>query len=409
MHVDSQKWPADAAGRVPYWVYSDPSVYQQELEKIWYGAHWLYAGLECEIPNVGDFRTTTLGERPVIVVRSQPDEISVVENRCAHRGMKFCQERFGNRKDLLCPYHQWSYALNGDLQGVPFLRGVRRQGGMPSDFDPKQNGLNRLKVEVVNGVVWASFSDETPPFREYLGENFWKHYTRVYDGRKLEILGYNRQRIPGNWKLMLENIKDPYHAGLLHVFFVTFGLFRADQKSAVDIDSTGRHGILISSKGQKEVNDVTSDMRQFQDDLALKDPRIMDVVQEFPGEETVGMITIFPSVILQQQVNSLTTRQIVPTGAGSFDFHWTHWTYADDSPEMKKRRLRQANLFGPGGFVSADDGEVIEFSQQGFSASPQEAALVTMGGREVEPTDHMVTETAIRAMYAYWRKVMGYE
>jgi salicylate 5-hydroxylase large subunit len=135
----------------------------------------------------------------------------------------------------------------------------------------------------------------------------------------------------------------------------------------------------------------------------------MDVVQEFPGEETVGMITIFPSVILQQQVNSLTTRQIVPTGAGSFDFHWTHWTYADDSPEMKKRRLRQANLFGPGGFVSADDGEVIEFSQQGFSASPQEAALVTMGGREVEPTDHMVTETAIRAMYAYWRKVMGYE
>ncbi len=166
MHVDSQKWPADAAGRVPYWVYSDPSVYKQELEKIWYGAHWLYAGLECEIPHVGDFRTTTLGERPVIVVRSQPDEISVVENRCAHRGMKFCQERFGNRKDLLCPYHQWSYALNGDLQGVPFLRGVRRQGGMPSDFDPKNFGLNRLKVEVVNGVIWASCSNDTPSFRE---------------------------------------------------------------------------------------------------------------------------------------------------------------------------------------------------------------------------------------------------
>jgi salicylate 5-hydroxylase large subunit len=408
MAAESRIWPADKLGRVPYWVYSDPEVFKQEMEKIWYGPHWLYAGLECEVPEVGDFRTTTLGKRPVIMVRSSPDEISVVENRCAHRGAKFCQERFGNRSDLLCPYHQWSYALNGDLQGVPFLRGVRRQGGMPADFDRKQFGLHKLSVEVVNGVVWASFSDAVAPFREYVGERFWKHYTRVYDGRKLEILGYNRQRIPGNWKLMLENIKDPYHAGLLHVFFATFGLFRADQKSMVDLDDTGRHGILVSRKGEQEVNEVTSDMRQFQGDLVLQDPRIMDVVHEFPGEDTVGMITIFPSVILQQQVNSLTTRQIVPTGPDSFDFHWTHWTYANDSEEMKVRRLRQANLFGPGGFVSADDGEVIEFSQQGFTASPEEAAVVQMGGRGTDPTDHMVTETAIRSMYQYWRGVMGY-
>ncbi|WP_084399144.1 aromatic ring-hydroxylating dioxygenase subunit alpha [Henriciella aquimarina] len=409
MTSQMRKWPGEPGGKVPYWVYTDPDVYKQELEKIWYGPHWLYAGLACEVPNVGDFKTTILGERPVIMVRSDEDTISVVENRCAHRGVKFCQERFGNKADLLCPYHQWVYDLKGDLMGVPFRRGVRKQGGMPKDFDPSQHGLNKLKVEEVNGVVWASFSDETPPFREYLGEKFWKHYTRVYDGRPLEVLGYNRQRIPGNWKLMQENIKDPYHASLLHVFFVTFGLFRADQKSAVDIDETGRHGILISRKGDKEKNDVTGDMRNFQGDLDLQDPRILDVVQEFPGEETVGMITIFPSVILQQQVNSLTTRQIVPTGAGSFDFHWTHWTYADDTEEMKTRRTRQANLFGPAGFVSADDGEVIEFGQQGFEGSEDEAALTTMGGYDSEPTDHMVTEAAIRGMYSYWRKVMGYD
>lgn len=403
---EKHKWPEDVDGRVPYWVYSDPDIYQKELERIWYGPHWLYVGLECEVEAVGDFKTTTLGERPVIMTRSAPDEISVVENRCAHRGVKFCQDRFGHSNELLCPYHQWSYALNGELNGVPFKRGVRRQGGMPADFKTEDFGLNRLRVEAVNGVVWATFSDETPPFREYLGEKFWKHYTRVYDGRKLEVLGYNRQHIPGNWKLMQENIKDPYHAGLLHVFFVTFGLFRADQKSAVDIDDTGRHGILISKKGEKESNDVTSSMPNFQADLSLQDPRILDVVQEYEGESTVGMITVFPSIILQQQVNSLTTRQIVPTGPDGFDFHWTHWTYADDSEEMKRRRARQANLFGPAGLVSADDGEVIEFGQQGFEGSPNEAALVAMGGREIAPTDHMVTETAIRAMYKYWRGVM---
>ncbi len=407
MNHIARQWPADADGRVPFWVYTDPDVYRAELEKIWYGPHWLYVGLECETPNVGDTKTTTLGERPVVMVRSAADEITVVENRCRHRGMKFCQTRFGNSKELLCPYHQWTYDLNGKLQGVPFRRGVRRQGGMPADFDPADHALNRLRVEVVHGVVWATFSAATPSFREYLGERFWQHYTRVYDGRKLEVLGYNRQHIPANWKLMQENIKDPYHAGLLHVFFATFGLFRADQKSAVEMDPTGRHGILISRKGEQESNDVTASMKTFQGDLRLADPRILDVVHEFPGEDTVGMITVFPSVILQQQVNSLTTRQIVPTGTGGFDFHWTHWCYADDTPEMRLRRTRQANLFGPSGFVSADDGEVMEFSQQGMAPSEDESMLVVMGGREIANTDHMVTETAIRGMYRYWRKVMG--
>ena len=404
-----RSWPEDANGRVPYWVYTDPEVYRAELDRIWYGPHWLYVGLECEIPKVGDWKTTTLGERPVVMVRSSPGEITVVENRCRHRGVKFCQARFGHSKELLCPYHQWSYELNGALQGVPFRRGVRKQGGMPPDFDPADWGLNRLRVEAVNGVVWATFSHATPPFREYLGERFWTHYTRVYDGRPLAVLGYNRQRIPGNWKLMQENIKDPYHAGLLHVFFVTFGLFRADQKSATQVDDEhGRHGILISRKGEQVSNDVTSDMKTFQGDLRLEDPRILDVVQEFPGEETVGMITVFPSVILQQQVNSLTTRQIVPSGPGAFDFHWTHWCYADDTPEMRRRRTRQANLFGPAGFVSADDGEVIEMSQQGIAtAADGDAALVAMGGRDTASVDHMVTEVAIRGMYRYWRGVMG--
>ena len=94
-----------------------------------------------ELAEVGDWKTTTLGEKPCVMVRSGEDEISVVENRCAHKGVTFCQTRTGHSKELICPYHQWSYALNGDLQGVPFRRGVKRQGGMPSDFDPKDHSL----------------------------------------------------------------------------------------------------------------------------------------------------------------------------------------------------------------------------------------------------------------------------
>lgn len=121
---------------------------------------------------------------------------------------------------------------------------------------------------------------------------------------------------------------------------------------------------------------------------------------------TAVMTTIFPSVILQQQVNSVSTRHIQPTGHGSFDFVWTHFGFEDDTEEMTQRRLRQANLFGPAGFVSADDGEVIEFSQQAFESKPFHRTLAELGGREVEDTEHMVTETLIRGMYRYWRDVM---
>jgi salicylate 5-hydroxylase large subunit len=120
------------------------------------------------------------------------------------------------------------------------------------------------------------------------------------------------------------------------------------------------------------------------------------------------MTTVFPSLIVQQQVNSLSTRHIQPAGPGAFDFVWTHFGFVDDDAAMTERRLRQANLFGPAGFVSADDGEVIEFVQQAFEANPQARTLNEMDGRGVhDETPHMVTETLIRGMYDYWRGVMG--
>ena len=98
--------------------------------------------------------------------------------------------------------------------------------------------------------------------------------------------------------------------------------------------------------------------------------------------------------------------RLQPRGTGAFDFVWTHFGFEDDSAEMTQRRLRQANLFGPAGFVSADDGEVIELSQKGFEQKPFHRTLAELGGREVGDADHMVTETLIRGMYAYWRRQM---
>src|SRR5437879_13409636 len=107
-------------------------------------------------------------------------------------------------------------------------------------------------------------------------------------------------------------------------------------------------------------------------------------------------MTLCPSVILQQQVNSVSRSHIQPSGPGAFDFGWTHFGFEDDSDEMTQRRLRQANLFGPAGFVSADDGEVIELSQKGFGQNPQRRTLVELGGGDAGGTNHMVAQTVLR-------------
>ena len=445
------RWNQASSSRVPFWAYTDESVYARELERIFYGPHWCYVGLAAEIPKLGDYKLSFIGERQVIVVRDRPKPgdasdavetgtggIRVLENRCAHRGVRFCQPpmdgKTGNARSLVCPYHQWTYKLDGSLAALPFKDGVKEgdcvHGGMQADFDIRQHGLQRARVAVFHGLIFATFSAQAEPFDDYIGPDVLPWLQRIFrnaaDGssRPLKLLGVNRQRIPGNWKLMMENIKDPYHPGLLHTWFVTFGLWRADQKSRMVCDAQGRHAVMISRKNDGGENAaVTQGVTSFKNNMALGDDRLLDVKPEAwwtvpdparPGatiSPTVTMITLFPSVIVQQQVNSLSTRHIVPTGTGSFDFVWTHFGFADDDEEMTRRRLRQANLFGPAGFVSADDGEVIELSQQGFAqwgsdGNESGATVCELGGTGTGGTEHMVTETLIRSMYAYWRKVM---
>jgi salicylate 5-hydroxylase large subunit len=148
-------------------------------------------------------------------------------------------------------------------------------------------------------------------------------------------------------------------------------------------------------------------MQSFKQQLTLQDPRIIEAVREFPGDATVIMHTFWPNLILQQQSNTLATRQIVPRGAQEFDLHWTFFAYADDDDAMIERRLRQANLMGPGGLVSMDDGEIITRAQAGFSHAAEAASVNEMGGRDYADSDHMVTDVALRAFYRGYRRVMG--
>jgi salicylate 5-hydroxylase large subunit len=402
-----RRWPDQGIGRVPYWVYTDPELYAVEQERIFRGPSWSYVALEAEIARPGDFVRTSVGDTPVIVTRGRDGEVNVLVNRCAHRGVQFCTEPYGNATTFTCPYHQWSYGSDGRLLGVPFKKGVGGHGGMPATFDNAANGLERLAVTARHGVLFASFDHHLPPLEDYLGTTNTGWFDRVFDGRALRILGYQRQVIPANWKLMFENIKDPYHASLLHVFLVTFGLFRADNPSKTQMDPTGRHSVLVSQRSEQRAVVGTDDIARVQHDLVLRDPRLLDPVREFAGAATVAMQTVWPNLIVQQQSNTLAMRQLVTRSVDSFELHWTYFGYDDDDEAMRLRRLRQANLMGPAGLVSIDDSEVMRLAQLGARAGQDRDALLEMGGLDTADTEHVVTEVALRAFYAHYRQVMG--
>jgi anthranilate 1,2-dioxygenase large subunit len=401
-----RNWPEGGFTRVPAWIYSDEDNFRKELSTFFSGNTWSFVGLECEIPEVGSFKRVWMGDKQVIVVRDK-DGVNVVENRCAHRGGAICWKNKGEVKELTCPYHQWSYTLKGELQGVPLKRGAHGEGGMPKDFDNKEHNLRRLRVTVRGGAVWATFSDTVPEFADYCGPGLLKRLDRLMPGRALRLLGTSRQLIPANWKLYFENTRDPYHGTLLHTFFITFGLYRADSTHFTTPEQGGMHMNSYALPGEKSKDaDVMGELTRFRGDLKLNDMEAVRFFDEF-GDGQMSAIQIFPSVFVQQHANILAMRSIVPKSPQEVEVIWTYFGYADDDEHLQRIRLKQANLLGPSGFVSMDDSELLKQMQKQVAGYPESVGFVEMGGRDVQPQVTMATEVGIRAFYDYYRREMG--
>src|SRR5213592_4159978 len=223
MGEPTRAWPADTLARVPFWVYQDEANYQTELRRIFEGPTWSYVCLESDVAAPGEFRTTFVGEMPVIVVRGQDGAVHAFENRCGHRGALIALDDAGSVKNAFqCVYHAWSYDLRGNLIGIAFEKGSNGRGGMPSDFCKADHGPRKLRTTTLCGLVFATLSPETPPIEDYLGAEILGRVRRVMD-KPVQVLGRFTQGLPNNWKLYFENVKDTYHASLLHAFSARSG------------------------------------------------------------------------------------------------------------------------------------------------------------------------------------------
>jgi anthranilate 1,2-dioxygenase large subunit/terephthalate 1,2-dioxygenase oxygenase component alpha subunit len=401
-------WPSNALTAVPYRVYTDTDEYAREIERIFKGPTWNYLCLAVEIAEPGDFVVSSVGETPVVVARSLDGEIHAFVNRCAHRGALLCLNRRGTAKDITCVYHGWSYDLKGNLTGVAFQRGVQRQGGMPPQFKREDHNLRKLKVQEFCGLVFGSFAGEPPDFQSYLGPEISSRIARVLH-KPLKVLGRTTQVLPNNWKLYFENVKDTYHASILHTFFTTFEINRLNQRGGVVVDEGGGNhaSYTIMDRSLDSADYKQQEIRSSKDDYRLADPSMLEGIDEFGDGVTLQILTVFPGFVLQQIQNSLATRQLLPRGIDKCELVWTILGFADDDAAMTEHRLKQANLVGPAGYISMEDGCVGGFVQRAVRGIEEDNGILMMGGGDASSQPYRATESSVRGFWKKYRALMG--
>jgi phenylpropionate dioxygenase-like ring-hydroxylating dioxygenase large terminal subunit len=343
-----------------------------------------------------------------VVARTEDGGIAAFENRCAHRGALICFDEAGSgAKDFTCVYHSWRYDLCGNLRSVAFQRGVNGKGGMPAAFRLDAHGPRKLRVATLCGLVFGTLSPETPDVESWIGPELVARIRRVLR-RPVEVIGRFTQVLPNNWKLYVENVKDTYHASLLHLFFATFRITRLSQGGGVTVSESGGHHASATFAAARAPDSSYDGMRSESGSFRLADPRLLESRDEFGDPIQVQILGLFPSFVLQQIHNSIAVRQVVPRGVKQTDLHWTYLGFADDTSEMRAIRLRQANLVGPAGFVSMEDGCVGGFVQRGAAAAPDQVSVIEMGGSEVESQDTRATEASVRGFWKQWRALTGF-
>jgi Rieske 2Fe-2S family protein len=198
--------------------YSAEEVYRQDVARIWRSG-WLFASHSWEIPRAGDYFTLEVDTDSIIVARGDDGEVHGFYNVCRHRGSLICTEPAGNTTRLVCPYHQWTYGLDGRLLACR---------GMPDDLDKEEFNLFRVHAREVEGLIFISLAENPVPFDAAL-ETL---------APLLKPQGFNRAKVakaldylvPANWKLVWENNRECYHCNLNHPQYIkaNFDHYNAD-------------------------------------------------------------------------------------------------------------------------------------------------------------------------------------
>lgn len=204
------------ADRVHRSVYTDPAIFELEMQRI-FGATWIYVGHESQVPNDGDYFTTTIARQPLLMVRDK-GEVRLLYNRCPHKGAQVVPEGQGHARMFRCAYHGWIFQRDGSVRTIPLENGYR--GSCFGKDSPDANMKPVAHVASYRGFVFACLADEALPFREWLkgvDSSIDNMADRSPEG-ELEVTGgVLRYLHRCNWKIFVENLNDLMHPMVTHM------------------------------------------------------------------------------------------------------------------------------------------------------------------------------------------------
>ncbi len=227
---------------LPAGLYTRDDVFEADLD-VFFMRHWIYVGLECEVPEAGDAVVIDIGKISVILLRDDENEIRVVRNVCRHRGARILDAGPTVVSKLVCPYHQWTYELDGALSYAPH---------MGKDFDKSCRSLKPVQFKSIGGLIYICLADEAPKDIETLDE-VMRERLAPYDLRNAKVAHQVDVIEEGNWKLTMENNRECYHCSANHpelcVSFVDldFG-FDPESLSAEDREQAEAHFAMYAER-----------------------------------------------------------------------------------------------------------------------------------------------------------------
>jgi phenylpropionate dioxygenase-like ring-hydroxylating dioxygenase large terminal subunit len=394
-------------------LYTDPDVFAEELERIWYRT-WVYVGHESEVPEPNDYALKSIGPQAVIMSRDSDGEIHLLVNRCSHRANLVCDEARGNSSAFRCPYHGWTFSNRGDLLGYPF------NAGYDGTAAKKDLGLGRVpRVESRHGFVFGSFAAEGISLDEHLGAaaETLDRLVRFSPVGKVSLrAGWVKHEVEANWKMLVENETDGYHPQFVHssAFAIAgsrIGDLYTEKSAATQRDLGNGH---TESDLRPEFRRLGEPMLWFGASTDRM-PEYVEAMEKAYGDEAEQImidgsphVMIFPNLFIAE----IQMFVLQPLAVDRTVQHVTALQF-EGAPEFNRRLLQQTvGSVGPAGFLLADDSEMYERNFRGAQALRPEWLVLKRGmHRERIDEDGLTVGNATdevpqRAIWRHWRELM---